>query len=1747
MPTYRFKPKDYIMKKDQIIVVCSILSVVAGGYSSEACAQSADEQLAPLIYILLDTSGSMNDLVDESSNQTRLTKAVGELAGGMNLAANAPLVRSTCPDPLSCDESDDECRNCATINEFKLPFPVWRCSSSSCGYTYELKTIPGNAQIAKPAGATKDVSVSADSYRNALAAEYREDGIIQAYQSVVKFGAAGMAVGSAGSSADKDASVIQQAAALAGGRVDGILRSTMIWNDDNDASCDSDLDFHAVVYRNGEPLESIDWCNKGYYYSCNGTVNTTEDYTGVSAYLCTNNYDVTEIRNDDITGYVYTGHEGYVITCTYFDPFTCTKTTTSSTGGELDVDIIQPSIGRFPKPPVTLPGYANTLGVENITWNDVSGLQDGDQIYFFVNPYGQYSRNGETCGQEGGTCVDCTTKGFRAEIAFPDSTSGCPMLYTFDYKADLSASDYAGKCGQTSLSSKDIPLAIVTYHGLDSSGNPRFSMNDNTIGNFDGKDISSSLDNESVGAGEPDNIYGFSDASTMQASGLSDVTYGRNDIDSPFRVYKHPSDCTLDIGIWDSSIDAHAPLYYPTPANNKDDISTSNARLIDALRTYQAHSATPIGESLADMYYLLGLDSSNYSTVDKGLVARKMIGKPNTRIIDEAYACRDKAVILITDGSPNGSGIATDDGGLDIGHHSHIWYDAEWLYSKSKADPVKTYVIAYAFGDTEDENIDTQDPLDETTAAYKLNMTAWKGGTCRHPVTHELILPTDEDAYKEMVEYSKAPEERRPANERHCFYSASNGTALRKAMAEALSDTLQGTVSKTAVATSAALGYVQNIHDNKYQNGYYNVYSGYEVTPGVVRRTILQRESTICNTSTGKFESGEQHLDLSTILSCRLNKDCMNLNEDSTLTSAQERAQIHKDIMNKSGIGTPCATRGEGIANIKDNENSCLSNRYIFAGDYSEDRYKINPAVVSINPALNPGVSDNGVPKGFGFVKNATGLNQDANFIANKGKVANIHIREMYSKSSANYILSPYECGSDLDCVKEGREGYCDLGRCVTGDEYNHAVTCNSSVFTDTEICIAGKMRTRYTDEGACEYHFSEAAHDDVAEKRGCGDGLVCHAGKCMPGTVIGGDLKSSMATMPLGTIEYATPVPVEPPTRTVRSASYLRFSQQYWNRDNLLMVAANDGMLHAFILGQNQPNADGYNVSAAVRGATQPLRLSEGDELWAFVPKATMPHLGTLPNFGQQTFLNASPTVVDVPNPDDEWRTVAVGAFGNGARGYYALDITDPLNPSILWEIDNQWQAAAVPSVYPDMSIFDSEVYSDESSLINNIKNLDPSDRNGFPFADMGYTSAKPLITRMLIKSGEGDSAVSKVETVAILPGGSRKVVKDGAGVLYIVRLFPDPGTKDLLVAAIYTKYDITSSPAVYPSNFNSIAQRLYFGDRKGNFYALDVSNFEPDKWAKNGMPDHVAFETDTTTEIKYLKPAFGADCEHIPDVYSAITYKPAVSLYTAGVHPTIQIVFGTGDNSDLTTTSGEHNYVARFFDVYQGAGGYQLNPATGLTEPAQLYVFNKPDTLSEGTNNVSIGSCNSSAMSFDVVARPPRDSESSEEKDPFPAAQKMSGSAVTYDYDTYFPTYISNTESSGDYDKLCKVGNAAIFRIKSAKKHGHIDSSAVQNNTNNDDIASSLDANGYITLNQGTRIYGLEVSSQQMCIGTSHTEIAAPRLIAQTSVDAANLNAGDKHNELNDATTDIANFALNLDAIRPGVKPISWASVYE
>ncbi len=94
--------------------------------------------------------------------------------------------------------------------------------------------------------------------------------------------------------------------------------------------------------------------------------------------------------------------------------------------------------------------------------------------------------------------------------------------------------------------------------------------------------------------------------------------------------------------------------------------------------------------------------------------------------------------------------------------------------------------------------------------------------------------------------------------------------------------------------------------------------------------------------------------------------------------------------------------------------------------------------------------------------------------------------------------------------------------------------------------------------------------------------------------------------------------------------------------------MGANDGMLHAF-------DAD------------------TGVERWAYVPSMVIPNMWKLADKNYATmhsyYVNGSATVGDVYD-GSSWRTILVGGLGGGGRGYYALDVTNPANPVLLWEL---------------------------------------------------------------------------------------------------------------------------------------------------------------------------------------------------------------------------------------------------------------------------------------------------------------------------------------------------------------------------------------------------------------------------------------------------------------------------------------------
>ncbi len=146
-----------------------------------------------------------------------------------------------------------------------------------------------------------------------------------------------------------------------------------------------------------------------------------------------------------------------------------------------------------------------------------------------------------------------------------------------------------------------------------------------------------------------------------------------------------------------------------------------------------------------------------------------------------------------------------------------------------------------------------------------------------------------------------------------------------------------------------------------------------------------------------------------------------------------------------------------------------------------------------------------------------------------------------------------------------------------------------------------------------------------------------------------------------LGDIINSSPLLVAGANYSISNANNLEGSDSYaayrsgQAGHSTIYVGANDGMLHAF---------------DAVTGS----------ERFAFIPSAVIRNLPilTVEDYGQEGgtphkyFVDGSPVARDVYY-DGQWHKVLLGSLGAGGRSVFALDVTDPNNPELLWEFSNE------------------------------------------------------------------------------------------------------------------------------------------------------------------------------------------------------------------------------------------------------------------------------------------------------------------------------------------------------------------------------------------------------------------------------------------------------------------------------------------
>ncbi len=160
-----------------------------------------------------------------------------------------------------------------------------------------------------------------------------------------------------------------------------------------------------------------------------------------------------------------------------------------------------------------------------------------------------------------------------------------------------------------------------------------------------------------------------------------------------------------------------------------------------------------------------------------------------------------------------------------------------------------------------------------------------------------------------------------------------------------------------------------------------------------------------------------------------------------------------------------------------------------------------------------------------------------------------------------------------------------------------------------------------------------------------------------------------------------------------------------------MVFTGGNDGMLHAFRLGKLELSWTGKTTMEKAKLTNlNPSSYRLGDEAWAFIPKNALPYLKYIkdPDYCHLFYVDLAPYVFDASiggpttpatgtRTSASWRTVLIGGMrtggacdnsagctpanncvktpGGGAVGYssyFALDVTDPTNPSLMWEFTN-------------------------------------------------------------------------------------------------------------------------------------------------------------------------------------------------------------------------------------------------------------------------------------------------------------------------------------------------------------------------------------------------------------------------------------------------------------------------------------------
>ena len=276
-------------------------------------------------------------------------------------------------------------------------------------------------------------------------------------------------------------------------------------------------------------------------------------------------------------------------------------------------------------------------------------------------------------------------------------------------------------------------------------------------------------------------------------------------------------------------------------------------------------------------------------------------------------------------------------------------------------------------------------------------------------------------------------------------------------------------------------------------------------------------------------------------------------------------------------------------------------------------------------------------------------------------------------------------------------------------------------------------------------------------------------------------------------------------PYPVARGEAYSEFAAAWAGRTGVVYVNSNNGLLHAFDAG------NGDEVFAYV-----PNKLIDGDQRFTTRLDARASSSGR-----HLSMLLPTPTVEDAfvrlasPGARKAWRTLLIGGLGEGGKGYFALDVTDPETSA------DSAEAAAQMVLWEFTDADDVPPVDDDGQPTTDL------DEDGAPIKDLGYATSQARLAMSNVRDARGGR-----KWVAVLGNGGGSTA--GRAVLFV--LFVDEGL-DGWAAGDFVKLPADGAsglgePALVDLDLNGTVDRAYAGDLEGNLHRFDMSSPEPASW---------------------------------------------------------------------------------------------------------------------------------------------------------------------------------------------------------------------------------------------------------------------------------------------------------------------------